>query len=97
MKRLTMAVSLLLALLAGFAAFRLMPKPLPEISRKDFLIEVRTHHVAKVVIDDGVITGVSSKRGAFRTAYDRADTHLPSELRKQGVTVVFDRSQVVTP
>lgn len=98
MKRLLrIALPVVLAVLAGFATFHFMPKPLPELNREAFLVEVREDHVSRIVIEDGVITGVSSKRGPFRTAYDPADTRLAAELRKHRVAVVVDRSEVLTP
>jgi hypothetical protein len=85
---------ILLAAIAGWIAFRLVPKPLPEISRAEFLTEVREGRVRKVVIEDRqVITGASTTRGPFRTAFhDREDAALVTELRALGVEVAFEKS-----
>ena len=75
-------------------AFRLVPKPLPEISRAEFLPEVREGRVRKVVIEDrqGII-GASTTRGPFRAAFhDREDAALVTELRAMGVEVAFEES-----
>ncbi len=85
---------ILLAAIAGWIAFRLVPKPLPEISRAEFLTEVREGRVRKaVILDREVITGESTTRGPFRTAFhDRDDAVLLTELRALGVEVVFEES-----
>jgi hypothetical protein len=70
------------------------PKPLPEISRAEFLPEVREGRVRKVVIEDrqGII-GASTTRGPFRAAFhDREDAALVTELRAMGVEVAFEES-----
>src|SRR5258708_34895719 len=60
----------LLAVAAGVAAFFLVPKPLPELSRTEFLTEVRSGRVPKIaIIDNQVITGVSTAGGEVRPAY----------------------------
>ena len=88
-----------LVLLSGFAgwwAFQHVPAPLPELSRTEFVAEVRAGHVRKVIVEDHqVITGESSTRGPFRTSYkEPKDANLASELRAQGVEVVFETSPV---
>jgi hypothetical protein len=87
-------LALVLAVIAGWIAFRLVPKPLPELSRAEFLSEVREGHVHEIAVQDReVITGVSSTRGAFRTPYNEdKDANLLTELRAQGVEVVFETS-----
>jgi hypothetical protein len=89
-----LVVSALLAALVGVIAFHLVPEPLPELSREEFLAEVRDGHIQKVVIEDTeVILGVSSVRGAFRSPYRREqDSRLANMLRAQGVETVFTKS-----
>ena len=87
-------VSALLAALVGVIVFHLVPEPLPELSREEFLAEVRDGHIRKVVIEDSeVILGVSSVRGAFQSVYRKEqDAGLAGELRAQGVETVFAKS-----
>ena len=95
MKRpIRLSVALLLAIIAGYVAFRLVPKPLPVLSREQFLTEVREGHVHKVVIEDQErIIGSSSTKGRFLTPYNKAaDAQLAGELRALGVEVVFQES-----
>ena len=81
------------ALIVGVAAFYLMPVPLPEITRTEFMAEVRAGHVHKVEIhDQEVIIGESSTRGEFRTEFDRnKDVKLPAEPRALGIEVLFSK------
>lgn len=92
-------VALLFGVIAGWLAFKHVPAPLPELTRVEFLAEVRAGHVHKVVIEDHqVITSESSTRGRFRTDYkEPEDAHLAAELRAQGVEVLFDTSSGLTP
>jgi hypothetical protein len=94
-----LGVLVLLSVLAGWFAFKHVPPPLPELSRAEFMAEVRTGHVHKVIIEDHqVITGESSTRGPFRTDYkEPEDANLAAELRAQGVEVLFDTSAGLTP
>jgi hypothetical protein len=87
-------VSAVLAVIAGWAAFRSVPRPLPELLRTEFLVEIREGHVRKVVVEDHeVITGVSTTRGPFRTAFKKqSDQALVTELRSLGVEVEFEES-----
>jgi len=89
-----LGVLVVLAVLAGWFAFQHVPAPLPELSRAEFLAEVRAGHVRKVIIEDQqVIISESSTRGPFRTTYKKAeDASLVTELRAQGVEVVFEKS-----
>ncbi|HEV2200185.1 MAG TPA: hypothetical protein VGR73_10205 [Bryobacteraceae bacterium] len=89
-----------LALAAGVAAALMVPKPLPELSRAEFLAEVRGGHARKITIVDGqVITGVSTARGEFRTAYksNAKEKQLLAELRDLGVEIVSDKSSDLIP
>ena len=86
--------ALVAALIAGVTAFYLVPEPLPELTRAEFMTEVRAGHVRRVEIEDQqVIIGESSTRGEFRTEFDRhKDVNLPAELRALGIEVLFSTS-----
>ena len=83
-----------LAVIAGIVAFWFVPKPLPELSRAEFMDEVHAGHVHRVEIEDQeVILGESTTRGPFRTAFDRVgDGGLPDELRSAGVEIWYSKS-----
>ena len=87
-------ITLVLAVIAGIVASYFVPEPLPELTRAEFMAEVRAGHVRRVEINDQeVILTESSTRGAFRTGFDRRqDAGLPAELRAQGIEVWFSRS-----
>jgi hypothetical protein len=87
-------VKLVLAALAGIIAFWLIPEPLPELTRAEFLDEVRAGHVHSIEIEDQqVILSESTIRGPFRTGFNKVrDAGLPDELRALGVDVWFSRS-----
>ena len=87
-------LTLLLAVIAGAVAYHYVPEPLPEISRAEFLAEVRSGHVKTVEIEDQqVILSESTTLGLFRTGFDRRqDVNLPDELRALGVEVWFSKS-----
>src|SRR5262250_319537 len=76
-------IALVAALIAGATAFYLVPEPLPELTRAEFLVEVRAGHVRSVEIEDQeVIIADSSTRGKFRTDFHKdEDVNLPAELR----------------
>ena len=85
----------LFALVAvGVTAFYLVPEPLPELTRAEFMAEVRAGHVRRVEIrEQEVIIGESSTRGEFRTEFDGyKDVDLPAELRALGIEVLFSES-----
>src|SRR6516225_11578827 len=64
--------ALVAALIVGVIAFHLVPEPLPELTRAEFMAEVRAGHVRRVEIrEQEVIIGESSTRGKFRTEFDR--------------------------
>jgi hypothetical protein len=86
--------AVIVAAIAGVAAFYLVPEPLPELTRAEFMEEVRAGHVRRVEINDQeVIIAESSTRGRFRTGFDKAgDAGLPNELRALGIEVWFTRS-----
>jgi hypothetical protein len=88
---LRLGIAVLVGVIAAWFTFQRIP---PELSRAQFMAEVRAGHVHKVIItDEEVITGESSTRGPFRSAFKKAeDAHLVSELRALGVEVVFETS-----
>jgi len=94
-----LVITFILALIAGWWAFSHVPPPLPELTREEFLAEVRAGHVHRIVVEDRqVITGESSTRGAFRTRYKESeDANLLAGLRDQGVEVLFDNSTGLIP
>ncbi len=88
----------ILSIAIGWAAARLVPKPLPEFSRQEFLAEARAGHIRSVVIaDQEVITGESATRGPFRTRMQPRDTALLEELRSLGVEILYERPDPGVP
>lgn len=89
-------MALVVAVTVGVTAFFLMPKPLPELTRAEFIAEVRAGHVREIEIEDQqVIIGKSSTRGEFRTDFkSKEDVDLPAELRNLGVEVWFSKSSL---
>jgi hypothetical protein len=84
-------ITLALSVAAGLAAFLLIPKPLPELSREELIAEVKAGCVHSVVIVDGeLIRATSTRRGAFRVVLPRGDTTLATELKAMGVEVKFE-------
>ena len=92
--RISVLSKFVLAVIVGIVAFWFVPKPLPELSRAEFMDEVHAGHVHRVEIEDQeVILGESTTRGPFRTAFDRVgDGGLPDELRAAGVEVWYSKS-----
>ena len=82
------------AVIVGLAVFYLLPEPLPELTRDEFMDEVRAGHVWRVEIEDQeVIIVDSSARGQFRTDFHATtDAQLPDELRARGIEVWFSKS-----
>ena len=59
-------------MIAGITGFYLVPEPLPELTRAEFLAEVRAGHVRRVEVNDLEIMLVDIEaRGAFRTGERR--------------------------
>ena len=87
--RARIAISALLAVLVGIAAMYVIPKPLPELSRAEFLAEVRSGHVQRVTIDGDVIVAASSARGEFRTSLKPDESGVLAELRSRGVEIEY--------
>lgn len=95
------AATLLWAISAwmGFGLFSQgRPQLPPELSREEFLAEVRQGHVHEVTIwDKQVHTGVSSTRGPFRTDLRAEARNLSSELRAMGIQVSEKESKDSSP
>jgi hypothetical protein len=87
--RARVAISALLAVMVGIGVTYLLPKPLPELSRAEFLAEVRGGRIVKVTIDGDVIFAVSSTRGEFRTSLKPGEADLLAELRSRGVKIEY--------
>jgi hypothetical protein len=88
-------ILLIVSLAAGIAAFLLVPKPLPELSRQELIAEVQAGYVHEVVVvDKEVITGVSTRRGSFRVNLRRGDDSLIKELSAMGVNVKYETSPI---
>jgi len=87
-------VLLVLSMLAGVIAFRLVPEPLPELSRAEFMDEVHAGHVHKIEIEDqDVIISESTTRGPFHTTFNRKqDAGLPDHLRAAGIEIWYSSS-----
>jgi hypothetical protein len=100
--KVALAAALLMAVVAAWLTFHLLSQPAPklppEITREEFIAEVRGGHVHQVTIwDRSVITGRSSTRGNFRTAFHADDRNLASELRTLGVEVLEKESEDTSP
>ena len=89
-------MALVATAIVGVTAVFLTPKPLPELTRAEFMAEVRAGHVRDIEIEDqDIIIGKSSTRGEFRTGFNRKeDAGLPAELRNLGVAVRFSKSSL---
>ena len=87
-------LAILAAAAAGLGAFYLVPPPLPELTRAEFLDEVRAGHVNRIDIEDQeTILGESSTRGEFRSGFDKKrDADLPDALRTLGIEVRYSKS-----
>jgi hypothetical protein len=91
-----LVLALVAAVIAGVTVFLLIPQPLPELTRAEFMAEVRAGHVREIEIEDQqIIIGESSARGKFRTGFKtKEDVDLPAELRNLGVEVWFSKSSL---
>jgi hypothetical protein len=89
-------VLLIVSLSAGVVAFYLVPGPLPELSRAEFLAEVQAGHIHRIEIEDQeVILGDSATRGKFHTSFDKVrDKGLPDELRALGIEIWYSKSSL---
>ena len=54
--------ALVAALIVGVIAFYLVPEPLPELTRAEFMAEVRAGHVRRVEIEDQEVIIVKVRR-----------------------------------
>ena len=83
---------------AALFVFRLIPR---EVSRDQFLIEVRQRGLKKVTIYPGdgrpVAVADYGARGAIRTVLAEDDQSFTTELRALGVEVTFDTSDGLSP
>ncbi len=92
-RRRRLLLAALLAIAIGVIAALLVPKPWPEISRSEFLVEVRSGHVQEIEIEDGeTILAVSATRGRFRTAIKPSEAQLLAELRARGIRILYSSS-----
>ena len=82
------------AVIAGAVAFYLVPPPLPELTRDEFMAEARAGHVRRVEINDQETIFIDVEgRGEFRSGFDKTkDAGLPDELRALGIEVWFSKS-----
>jgi len=85
---------LIVSIIVGVVAFYLVPEQLPELSRAEFMDEVRAGHVHRIEIEDQeVILSESTTRGPFRSGFNKArDASLPDELRALGVEIWYSKS-----
>lgn len=92
-RRRRLLLAALLAVAIGVLAFLLVPKPWPEISRSEFLVEVRSGHLQEIEIEDGeTILEVSATRGRFRAAIKPSETQPLAELRARGIRIRYSSS-----
>jgi hypothetical protein len=74
------------------------PQLPPELSREEFLAEVRQGHVHDMTIwDKQVINGVSSTRGPFRTDLHADAQNRTRELRVMNIQVFRKESRDSSP
>jgi hypothetical protein len=87
-------LALVAAVLVGVVVVERLPPPLPELTRAEFMDEVRAGHVHRIEIEDQeVILSESSTRGEFRTGFDRTrDAGLADQLRALGIEVWYSKS-----
>lgn len=92
--------SSLFGVIIAIAIVRRMPKPLPELTRRELIEEAQAGNVHEVVIIDGeVATGESSRKGPFRVMLPHAgdDKSLTLELSAMGVEVKFEKGSDLIP
>jgi hypothetical protein len=90
-------VSGVVAVIVALATVHYMPKPLPEVSRKELIKEVQAGQVHEVIVVDGeVLTGESSQRGPFRVVLRKNDD-LVEELMAMDVDVKFEKEPDLIP
>jgi hypothetical protein len=89
-------VAVALGLLAALLVLRLIPR---EVSREQFLIEVRQRQLKKATIypPDHLAVADYGNPGAIRTVLTEDDQTFVMELRALGVEVTFGTSDSVSP
>jgi len=86
-------IAVVFGIAAGLLTYHRLSNLPPQLSRQEFLVEVRAGHVRKVVIhDNDLILATSTTRGPFRTPYKPGDTELIAQLQALGVEVDFEDS-----
>lgn len=93
-------IEILVAVALGFVAAWLVVKYGPrQVSREQFLIEVRQRELKTVTIYPRNRTAVAGygNPGAIRTVLAKDDQAFPAELRTLGVEVIYDTSDSVDP
>jgi hypothetical protein len=83
-------------LVAGLYVFWLTPR---EVSREQFLIQVRQRHLKQAIIYplDHIAVAGYGKSGAIRTALAEDDQDFLTTLRARGVEVTFATSDSLSP
>lgn len=84
-----MLVLAIISTAVGVFVVHIMPKPLPELSRAEFLVEIRSGHLQKITIDGDVITSTSTTRGEFRTSLKPNADQLLKELKDRGIEIEY--------
>ena len=89
-------VAVAFGLAAGLFVWRLIPR---EVSREQFLIEVRQRQLKQATIYplDHIAVAGYGKSGAIRTVLAEYDQTFPTELRSLGVAVTFASSDSLSP
>jgi hypothetical protein len=99
-KRTRVVISGLVAVVFGLAATLLVLRLIPrEVSREQFLIEVRQRHLKEATIypKDHIVVADYGNPGAIRTVLAEDDQTFATELRALGVEVTFGTSDSVGP
>jgi hypothetical protein len=89
-------VAVAFGLVAGLYVFQLIPR---EVSREQFLIEIRQRHLKQAIIYplDHLAVAGNGKSGAIRTVLAEDDQNFLTTLRALGVEVTFTTSDSVSP
>jgi hypothetical protein len=99
-KRTRVVIAGLVAVAFGLAAALLVLRLIPrEVSREQFLIEVRQRQLKKATIypKDHIVVADYGNPGAIRTVLAEDDQTFATELRALGVEVTFGTSDSVGP
>ena len=93
MARARVLIAALVAVVVGLLVYRIVPRPLAELTRAEFLSEVRNGHVRRIQIDaDHIITGTSTTLGPFRVMSPANEPELLAELRARGIEITYEKS-----